>query len=303
MVKIAFAKGAKTIEVLEDVYSKEEAQAIAEQNRAKAFGVITGIMKMFDKIKKQIVLSGYQKRYEPFWQVVGEGIQEYKRRTPYAFNVRPEVRSVTFNNKVIQVDEHELVCNIEAEDHCFEQYTKEILKSAVHEHEKNLDRYLASKRHKVRTVESVENKDTIVEAINIRASFLVNQLIKELVRPIQADKIIQEVVEIKRLALMLRPVHVFEFREEGADHGKTIEVDAVTGSWKRGERLLTHEMKKHLVSEGMFEIGSEIAATIIPGAGVAAVIGKQLHERQERKRQIKQRKNWRKAYDVNKKKK
>jgi len=301
MVKIAFAKGAKTIEVLEDVYSKEEAQAIAEQNRAKAFGVITGIMKMFDKIKKQIILSGYQKRYEPFWHLVGEGVQEYKRRTPYSFNVRPEVRSVTFNNKIIKADE--LVCNFDAEDHCFEQYSKEILKSAVHEHEKNLDRYLGSKRRKARSVESVENKDTIVEALNIRASFIVNQLIKELVRPIQADKIIQETVEIKRLALMLRPVHVFEFRDEGAESGKTIEVDAVTGTWRRGEKLLTHEMKKHLVSEGMFEIGSEIAATIIPGAGVAAVIGKQLHARQEHKRQLKQMKAWRKTYDEKKKKK
>jgi hypothetical protein len=302
MVKITFAKGARTIEVLDDVYSKEEAQAIAEQNRAKAFGMITGLMKMFDKIKKQIVLSGYQKRYEPFWHIVGEGVQEYKRRTPYSFHVKQEVRSVMFNGKTIPVDEDHLDCHFEAEDHCFEQYSKEALRSAVHEQEKNLDRYLGSKRHKARNLESVENKDTIIEPINIRASYIVNLLIKELVRPIQADKIIQEFVEIKRLALILKPVHVFEFKEEGAEKGKTIEVDAVTGIWRRGERLLTREMKKHLVSEGMFEIGSEIAATLIPGAGVAAVIGKQLHERQEHKRQIKQTKKWRKAYETRKKK-
>lgn len=209
MVKIAFAKGARTVEVIEDVYSKEEAQAIAEQNRSKAFGVITGIMKMFEKNRRQIILSGYQKRHEPFWHIVGEGVQEYKRRTHYAFNVKPEVRSVMFNNKVITVDENELTCHFEGEDHCFEHYTKEMLKSAVHEHEKNLDRYLGSKRKKARNIESVESKEAVVEPVSIRASFLLNQLIKDLIRPIQADRIIQEIVEIKRLALILRPVHVF----------------------------------------------------------------------------------------------
>jgi hypothetical protein len=303
MVKMAFAKGAKTIEVLEDVYSKEEAQAIAEQNRSKAFGVFSGIVKMFEKNKRQILLSQYQKRYEPFWHVVGESVQEYKRRSSYGFQVRPEVRSVTFNGKKVNVSQEEPYVHFDAEDHCFEQYSKEILQSAVHEKEKNLERYLGSKRKAIRSLETVQKKDAIVEPINMRASFIVNQLIKELVKPIQADKIIQEIVEIKKLALLLRPVHVFEFKEEGSENGKTIEVDAVTGAWKRGERILSAEMKKHLVSEGMFEVGAEIAATVIPGAGVAATLGKKLHQHQELKRNIKQMKAWRKAYDTRKKKK
>ncbi len=302
MVKIVFAKGARTIEVLEDVYSKEEAQAIAEQNSSKAFGLITGILNAFEKNKRRIVLSGYQKKYAPFWHIAGESVQEYKRRTHYAFSVKPEVRSVTFNNKTIPVDENDLICHFEGEDHCFETSSKEILKSAVRENEKNLERYLGSKRKKARNITSVEGKDAMVEPITIRASFLVNQLIKDLIKPIQADKILQEFVEIKRLAMLLRPVHVFEFREEGTEKGKTIEVDAVTGVWRKGERILTEDMKKRLLSEGAFEIGTEVAAALIPGAGVSMVIGKQLKERQEHKRQVKQMKAWRKAYEARKKK-
>jgi hypothetical protein len=303
MVKIEFAKGAKTIELIEEVYSKDEAQAIAEQNKSKAFGVMTGIMKMFDKQKRQIVMSQYQKRYEPFWHVVGESVQEYKRRSHYGFQVKPEVRSITFNSRKINVSQDEPYVHFDAEDHCFENYTKETLQSAVHEKEKNLERYLAAKKKAIRSIENAQSKDAIVEPINIRASFIVNNLIKELIKPIQADTIIQEIVEIKRLALLLRPVHVFEFHEEGAESGKTIEVDAVTGAWKRGERILSEEMKKRLVSEGMFEVGAELAATLIPGAGVAATLGKKLHEHQEMKRNIKQMKKWRKAYDTRKKKK
>lgn len=301
MVKIVFARNAKTIEVLEDVYSKEEAQAIAEQNRGKAFGMFSGLMKAFEKNKRPIVLSGYHRRYEPFWHLTGESVQEYKRRTHYNFGVRPEVRSVMFNGKVITADEN-LTCHFDGEDHCYEHYTKEIRHSAVHDKERGLDRYMGAKRKTIRALASVQDRETVIEPINIRASFLVNNAVKDLIKPIQADKIIQEVVQINRLALLLRPVHVFEFREEGSDAGKSLEVDAVTGEVRKAERM-SYDTKKHLVSEGMFELGSEIAATVIPGAGVAAVIGKQLKQRQERRHDIKQMKEWRKAYDTQKKKK
>jgi len=302
MVKMAFGRHAKTIEVLEDVYSKEEAQAIAEQNRAKAFGVLSGIMKVFEKKKKEIVLAGYQKRYEPFWHIIGESVQEYKRRSHYGFTVKPEVISVTFNDKTIPVDENEPLIHFEAEDHCFEQYSKTMLHSAVHEKEKTLERYLDSKKRAIRSLTQLQSQTTVIEPINIRASFLVNQLIKDLVKPIQADKIIKEVVEIKRLALMLRPIHVFEFREEGAAEGKTIEVDAVTGEWKRGEPMISATRGKQLLTEGAFEVGAELAATVIPGAAAAAALGKHLKRYQEHRKDVKQMKAWRKAYEERKKK-
>ncbi len=303
MVRIAFGKSAKTIEVLEDAYFKEEAQAIAEQNRGKAFGIISGFLKAFEKRKRTITLEAYQKRYEPFWQVVGESTQEYKRRTQYGFTVKPEVRSVTFNNKTIPVDEQEPICSFEAEDHCFEHYSKEILQSASHENEKNLERYLQAKRRTIKNLSQLEDKDTVIEHVEIRASFIVNNLIKDLIKPIQADTIIKEVVEITRLALLLRPVHVFEFSEEGTNQRKTIEVDAVTGAWKRGEPIMTSETKRRLFSEGLFEVSAELAATVIPGAAVAATLGKHIKRRQDYNRNVKQMKAWQKAYEKQKKKK
>jgi hypothetical protein len=302
MVRIAFGKGAKTIEVVEDVYSKEEAQAIAEQNKSKAFGVLTGIMKVFEKKKKEIMLSAYQKRYEPFWNLVGQSVQEYKRRSHYGFHVKPEVISITFNNKTIPVSEQEPFIHLEAEDHCFEHYSKEMLQSAVHEKQKDLQRYLEAKKRPIRSLTQLQNTHTVIEPINIRASFIVNQLIKELVKPIQADKILQEVVEIKRLALMLRPAHVFEFREEGAAQGKTIEVDAVTGEWKRGEPIISAERGRQLLAEGAFEVGAELAATVIPGAAAGMALGKHLKRYQEHRKEVKQMKAWRKAYEERKRK-
>ena len=303
MVKITFAKGAKTIEVLEDVYDKKKAQAIAEKSKGMAFGIISGIMKAFDKSKKQYVLSGYQKLYLGFWHIIGESVQEYKRTTHYGISVKPEVRSITLNRKTIKVDPQETWCHFDAEDHCFEHYSKETIQSAMQDKERNLDRYIDSKRKTVRNLGTVQNKQTVVAPIVIRASWLVNKIIKELIKPIQADKIIQEVVEIKRLVLVLRPFHVFEFREEGTENAKTIEINAITGSWKKGDRLLTPEFKKRMFHEGVFEVGAELASSVIPGAAFAATLGKHLKSHQDHAREVKQAKAWGKAYEQKRKKK
>ena len=302
MVRIAFGKNAKTIEVLQDNYSRKDAQEIAEQNSAKAFGIISGIIKAFDKSKTKVSLSGYQKLYIPHWHIIGESVQEYKRMTPYGFDVKPEVRSITFNRKTIPVDKNEPYINFNAEDHCYEQFSKETLQSALQEKERNLEKYKDCERKKVKNLAAVQDKTTIIAPIEIRASYLVNQVIKDLIKPIQADKIIQEVVEIKRLALILRPVHVFSFRDETGQE-KAIEVNAITAAWKKGERMLTSGAKRHLLHEGIFEIGSELASVVIPGAAMAAVVGRHLKHRQDRSKNVRRAKELRKAYESRKKKK
>jgi len=303
MVKIVFARNAKVIEVLEDKYKKANAQKIAYANRSSAFGIIHGIMKAFKKKEKPIVLMSYRKRYYPFWHVMGESVQEYKRQTTYGFPVKPEIISITFNKKTIPVDKDETHCHFDATDHCFEHYSKEIIKSAIQEQEKIIPAYLGANRKKIKSVSRIQNKDTVVLPISMRASFLVNNLIKDLIKPIQADDIIKEVVEIKHLALVLRPAHVFEFKEEGTGQVKTIEVNAITGIWKKGEQLISKALRKELISEGIFEVSTELASTVIPGAALAATIGKHIKRHRTHKKELKQSKAWRNEYTTRKKKK
>jgi hypothetical protein len=303
MVKIVFARGAKTIEVLEDIFSKEKAQDIADQNKGKAFGTLAGIRRVFSKHKPNIMPAGYHKRYDPFWHIVCESVQEYKRRTTYGFTVKPEVRSVTFNNRVIPVDEREPICRFDGIDHCFEQYSKEVVQGAIREKEHVQEHYLGCKRRAIRSLDTVQGRDVVVSPINIRASYLVNHTIKELIKPIQADEIIREIVEIKRLSLLLRPVHVFAFSEEGSNEVHTIEVDAITGSWARGDKMFTSETGKRILSEGVFEVGSEIAAMVIPGAAAAAVLGRHITHMQKHKKDVRRMKELRSAYEKQKRRK
>ncbi len=282
MVAIEFAKNAKTIQVIDEVYDRDQAQEIAEKHKSSAFGTMTGIMKAFDRSRGDIILTGYRKRYEPFWHIQAESIFEYKRKNNYNFIVAPEVQSVTIAKHTLKTHPDEPVVMFEATDHCFEHFKKEIIQDALREKGKDYAKYLDSKTKLIRDVAELQKGDSEAIPIQIRASYLLNTLYKDIIKPIQADEILDERVVINKLTLYFTATHVFEFKEEHRDVRKTIEVDGVTGNWDKGDHLVSDLTKKYWSGETVFDISTEVAGNILPGAGVAMMITKKLMDRHKK---------------------
>ncbi len=296
MVKILFDKNAKEIRIINDAVSLEKAQETADAMKQSAFGVISGIVKAFSKEKVPVELSGYIKRYKPFWHVKGAGEFEYKRNTQYSFGVKPEVRDVNIHGKVVPVNEDSPTVTFIGEDHCYEYFEKEIIQSASEQQEKKLERYLEFDSKKVASLPSDKNVEYL--PLHTRASFLVNSLIKEVVKPIHADKILTESVTIIKLVLYYRPFWVFEFTEPNTDKKRHIEVDAVTGEAEKVEKL---DISKTVLSEqSLFDITAEIAGNILPGAGVGLVVGKAFKDHRAKKKNLKKMQQSLEAYKTRK---
>ncbi len=279
---IEFAKNAKTIQMLEDAYDRDQAQEIAEKHKATAFGTLTGIMKAFDRSRGDIILTGYRKRFEPFWHIQAESFFEYKRKNTYNFAVAPEVQSVTIAKHTLKVHPDEPVIVFEGTDHCFEHFKKEIVQDALQEKGKDFTKYLDSKAKLLRDIKDLQKSDHDVLPVQIRASYLLNMLYKDIIKPIQADEVLDERVVINKLTLYLAPVHVFEFKEENRDKRATIEVDGITGVWQKGTSLVTDLTKKYWSGETVFDISTEVASNLLPGAGVAMIITKKIFEKRSR---------------------
>lgn len=302
MVTIEFGKGAKTIQVLEDVYDREQAQEIAEKNKGAAFSAFTHIMKAFDRTRGQVILTGYRKRYLPFWHIRGESFFEYHRKSTYQFGVRPEVQAVTVNRQKLNVQPDAPVCVFEGLDHCFEHYQKEIVQDAMKEKGKSYAKYLESKSRQIRGVEELQKRDADVLPVQIRASYLLTTLYKDILKPVQADEILDERVVITKLTLSFSPVHVFEFKEENRDNRGTIEVDGITGAWEKGTHLISDLAKKYWSAETMFDISTEIAGTLVPGAGVGMILTKKLFAKRKEGKEEKHRKELRTLFSAQKRK-
>lgn len=302
MVTFQFAKNAKTVNVIADVYDKEQAQEIAEKHASAAFSALTSTLRAFDRRRGNIVLTGYIKRYTPFWHLIGESFFEYHRKSQYQIGVRPEVQSVTVNKKKISVQPEAAVCLFEGLDHCYENYKKEIVQDALKEKGKDYKKYLEAKSRTIRSRDSLGKKVDVLP-LQIRASFLLPTLYKDLIKPIQADKFLDERVVVNKLAVFYAPVHVFEFKEENTEKKGTIAVDAVTGEWRRGESIVPEVARKYLSNDAMFDIGAEVAASLVPGAGVGVAVGRHLFGKAKDTKTEKKRKQLRTAYQSRKKKK
>src|SRR3989344_9029857 len=141
MVNVQFGASTKDMWVIEDVYPEEEAEKIVNAQKGKIFGVVSGIMKAFSKQKGSISITGKEKRYEPFWHVQGKSTFEYKRSTGYSFQVQPEVIGVKINCKEYKTEAGQAAVQFMGEDHCFEQYEKKLIQSAVTDETKGLEFY------------------------------------------------------------------------------------------------------------------------------------------------------------------
>ena len=291
MVELALNVKKQDIRVLDEKYNKKKAQEIAEQNKKKVFGVISGIVNAFSSERAEVTLTNYEKRYIPFWHVRGESFFEYKRRNNYGFDVKPEVREVKVGSKVFKIDGDVPYCSVDGEDHCIEKYEKEVILDAT-EKEKDSETkfkpYIEGKSKNIKEIETLVTKNSAVMPISIRASFIVRDIIKDLIRPIQADKVLNEKVDIKKLVLYFRPVHAFEFTESKKGTKKTVEVDGITGEFAKGELIKKDYKEKIFREDTLFEVGAELASTVVPGAGVGVMVGKYFRDKHKRKKEIKE---------------
>jgi hypothetical protein len=162
-----------------------------------------------------------------------------------------------------------------------------VLDAVTGKEAKHLAKYLSFDARTIKQTEELMGDKKIVIPAKVRASYLVREFIKELIKPVEADKIIQETVEVKKLVLYFRPIFSFEFTEESSGKSKVIEVDALTGETKiHGTKIFKTEMKELVSEDTLFELGTELASTFIPGAGVGAVIGKHIVQRRKEKKKL-----------------
>ena len=70
---------------------------------------------------------------------------------------------------------------------------------------------------------------TIVLAPEHRASFVVRQLLGRMLKPVQADVVVEEVLTLEASDLYYRPIWAFEFHWAPKDKTGVLEIDGLTG--------------------------------------------------------------------------
>jgi hypothetical protein len=143
-----------------------------------------------------------------------------------------------------------------------------------HGSERDYRRYLAFPGKEVENLDALNAEGTLVILPEVRSSFLVGKLTQALMKTIQADKIYEQRIEVDKVALYLRPVYAFEFHWKSRDKRQVIELDALTGELRAEAGQIKKQITGVLENDDLFDIGSDVVGTFVPGANIAIKLGR-----------------------------
>jgi len=220
-----------------------------------------------------VELLATQKRWEPFWHVSCATRQVYDRTRKFSMPVTgPEVQSLTLHETDYPVTNRAIAFT--AVEHCREENRQQRFFDGVSGEAQELGNLIGNAHSELSDLADFAAGDnTIVVPPEIRASFVMRQVLQTMLKPVQADVIFEEVVTIEAIDLYYRPIFAFEFRWKTRDKTAVAEFDGVTGEM-RNAKSLRQQMNLPISREALFDIGADTIGMIVPGGNIAVKLVK-----------------------------
>lgn len=268
-MKIDVAK--ERIVLLKDHITFEEAKKLAWDKKTSAFDAFSKVASFLSRPKDDdFELTYSEHRYQPFWHVAAKARYVYDRTATYQMSVGgKEVRSVTLlDNDFEETNGH---IHIPVMEHCVQDEHDEVFVDGVTgKNTPSFSEYIKKSCTEVAgKIEKIIPKDSILVPPTIRVSALMRDSLSKMIKGIQADKILEEHVEVSAIELYYRPVYAFQFAWKSKRKDGIIEIDAVTGTLSSGDRIFREYLGKVLDQDFLFDIGADAAGMFIPGGSIA----------------------------------
>jgi hypothetical protein len=262
--------------VLEERLSSDEVRQKAMDRRTNAFGTSLGNLLQRPR-GEDIELLSSQRRLEPFWHVASSARYVYDRTRQYTVAASgAEVAAVTVkgDDHTVQPIAGRPSFVIDTIEHCRDEFAAESFTDAV-SGEPVADGALlvAGPREEVADLAALAADGTFVAAPEQRASFVIRHLLATVMKPIQADTLLEETVEIRTIDLCYRPWWAFEFHWKPKDKQGTVEIDAITGHVRAGQPLAAR-ISGSLNRDALFDIGADTVGLLVPGGSVAVKVAR-----------------------------
>jgi hypothetical protein len=268
--------GTERIFVLRERSGSDQLRQQAMDQRTHAFG--SGLGSVFQRPKAEDVeLVASQLRLEPFWHVSGRAQYVYERRREYPVVASgPEVQEITIEGKTYPVSAGPgtRTFKMAALEHCREELAH-VLDVDARSGARVADAavILAGPRDEISDPATLGADETIVVAPEQRASYVVRQLLGEMLKPVQADRILEESLTLETIDLCYRPIRAYEFHWRPKDKRGVVEIDAATGIYRQGGSLLP-QLGRVITRDALFDIGADTIGLLIPGGSIAVKVAR-----------------------------
>jgi hypothetical protein len=268
--------------LLEERATFDEIRQRAADKRTGAFG--GGIGGLLQRPKnEEVSLVASKRRLEPMWHISGRSRYEYERTRNYSVPVTgPEVRRVTVTGADYDVSPSGAAktFSLSVLEQCLEEYRREVfLDGQTGQPVADGAHVITGPRSEVTDVAALSANETVVIPPEQRASFVVRSVIQEIMKAVQADKLLEETLVLEAADLYYRPVWSFEFKWVPRDKTGFIEIDGVTGQMRQTNQLLPQIKGMVTNKEVWFDIGADTVELLVPGGGIAMKVARAVADR------------------------
>ena len=276
--------GEERLFLLEERLTRDEIQLRAMDKRSGAFS--SGIGSLLSRPKtEEITFVSRQRRLMPFWNVAASSHYVYERTRDY--NVpgsSPEVTAVTIDGQRHELDQQagaQRAFRLTALEHCQDDFRSETFTDGVSgAYVPEAPALITGPKSEIQDPQTLAAEETVVIPPEQRASFVVRQTLAQVMKPVQADRILTESILLEKTDLYYRPVWAFEFawREKRG----VIEIDSITGQTAAGKPIAGGQARGMITRDLLFDIGADTVGLFVPGGSIAVKLAKAAIDQQKK---------------------
>jgi len=232
---------------------------------------------------EEIQLVSTENRLEPFWLVTIFARTAYDRNRSYNVVVGgPEVQQVTVLGQDVAVDTKAKggpTLTLTGVEHCVEERRVSQTFDGLSGQKADASKYLAFGKEEIADLGSFAPEGRLVVPPEARATAVVRQVMAEVVKPVQAQVLHEERVDVEAIDLYFRPVYAFEYNWAAKGKRVVVEYDAVTGETRTGGKTLSDQIKGMLTRDLLFDVTADAVGMLVPGGGIAVKLVKAVVDR------------------------
>ena len=263
--------------LLQEQLSLDQAEGRAWGKKSSAFGRVAQMTSLFMRPKDEDFELLYKEhRYQPFWHVVCSALYVYERRQQYTLTTSgPEVKSVTIEGVDHLVEGDKIA--LTGLEHCREELRKEVFVDGfTNQPDPTLAEYLSFPSTEVaeEDLDEFAPENAVVVPPQGKASAVVRDVLIGMIKSVQADRIIEDSIEVETVNLYYRPVYAFQYRWISKEKEAILEYDGITGKLQTDGKTFRQYMGKILDPEFLFDIGIDTIDLLVPGGGLAIKLAK-----------------------------
>jgi hypothetical protein len=276
--------------IVNSTLSRDVAQQQAVDVRSSI--VAGGLSGLFSRPKPEEVDLAYAEfRYEAFWHVVVTVRSIFERNKTYTVPVAgAEVRKVTVLGQEFEVVTPQSpqpqqsspagflqqigqqiglagnvtrIFSVPGIEYCVDENRQErFLDTAAGQAVQNGADYVTKDKTELTDLAVLSADGAVVAVPHMTASRVLRTLLATMVKPIQADKVLEESTTVETCDLYFRPVYAFEFAWRPKTKTAVAEFDGVTGALINGKVIRTGGAM--LAPEDLFDIHADNIASLFP---------------------------------------